>query len=555
MSVMIVNMKQKTMTSILKKISAVLFLGAIITVVPSKAFAQESVSYTVSPTIFDMTANPGQTFKSTLRIINTNSFELHVYIDLNNFVPKGEDGVPQFVPIDSKIADQTSLAQWISTDKELVIGAEQTVELPIVINVPDDASPGGHFAAVMVGTRPLDGAKDKTQVQTSQTISSLVFLRVTGNITESSTIRSFRTSSYFLSKPEATFEIRIENKGNVHLQPQGEIKIFNMWGEERGTIPINQQSLFGNVLPNSVRKFSFTWSSEWSFSDIGRYTAVATLAYGIDTRQFMTADTAFWIIPWKILLTILAVVGGFVALLSWAIKVYVRRMLTLAGVTPDSRVQMVSEPTKKGRPTKKSQESVKEKTRRFAAPIEAGILDLRSKLHGKNNFKARLAGMIVFVKLYWKFFAVFSAIVIFGVLLAWFFKGAFGPAHDYKIHFEGENRDVTVSSSSTGETPPATISTTHSSTTEVAVVNRSGEEFLSEKVTQLLTQNGYTVSSSTSDIDSTEAKTVVVYDPKDVEIALAISKLLDNALLSAYTDAGEHKEIVVYVGKDTKTTP
>ena len=105
------------------------------------------------------------------------------------------------------------------------------------------------------------------------------------------------------------------------------------------------------------------------------------------------------------------------------------------------------------------------------------------QVHGKNNFKARLAGMIVFVKLYWKFFAVFSAIVIFGVLLAWFFKGAFGPAHDYKIHFEGENRDVTVSSSSTGETPPAAISTSHSSTTEVAVVNRSGEEFLSEKVT------------------------------------------------------------------------
>ena len=556
MFVVTVNMKLKTMISTFKKINITLFLGVVALVfLPGHAFAQQSVSYTVSPTIFDMTANPGQTFRSTLRIINTNKFELHVYIDINNFVPKGDDGVPEFLPLDKNSSNKTLLAEWIESDRELVIGAEQTMELPLIINVPSDASPGGHFAAVMVGTRPPADGQKETRVQTSQAISSLIFLRVTGDITEISSIRSFRTSSYFLSKPEATFEVRIENKGNVHLQPQGEIKIFNMWGQERGVIPINQQTLFGNVLPNSVRKFVFTWSSEWSFSDIGRYTAVATLAYGVDTRQFMTANTAFWIIPWKILLAFIIVIGGFMSLVSWAIKAYVRRMLVLAGVTPE-RMQALSVAETKGKPkTKKNiEETVKEKTKRITAPIEAGILDLRSKLQGRNNFKARFEAVVTFVKIYWKFFVVFAALLVFIALLVWFFKGAFGPARDYTVRLESEGREVTI----TADTPASTTTnpvSAEASTTAISIINRSGKEELTKKVSDILTAQGYTPNSTANDFGSPEEKTVIVYDAKDVDKAFAISKLLGKALLSAYSDKNTHNEIIIYIGKDAETAP
>jgi LytR cell envelope-related transcriptional attenuator len=555
---MTVNMKLKTMISTLQKISAgFALLVTLVCAVPFSAQAQEAISYTVSPTIYDMTANPGQAFRSTLRIINTNSFELHVYVEMNNFVPKGEDGVPQFLPATKDSADQTTLAQWVDVDKELIIGAEQTVELPFTINVPADASPGGHFAAIMVGTKPPVDDKKENRVQTSQTISSLMFLRVTGDINESSSIRSFRTSSYILSKPEATFEIRVENKGNVHLQPQGEIKIFNMWGQERGVIPINQQSMFGNVLPNSVRKFSFTWSSEWSFSDIGRYTAVATLAYGVDKRQFMTADTAFWIIPWKILLTIILVVGGFIALVSWAIKAYVRRMLALAGVTPGSRVQAIAEavpPVKKrGRP-KKSVEAVKETTKLITAPIGAGILDLRNKLSGKETLKARLVTSWEFVKQYWKFFAVLGAMIVFVILLTLFLKGAYGPGNDYKVKMHANGQEVTVSTGTQGNSAtPADEATDKATDAKITIVNRSGDESLTQKISDVLNQHGYAIGTTTNDFGSLEEKTVVVYDPADAQGAMAVSKLLGNALLSAYTDTAEHKGVLVYIGKDAKT--
>ena len=82
----------KTMTSTSIKVSRlvvlVLVLAASVCTLPILAHAQNAVSYTVSPTIYDMTANPGQVFKSTVRIINTNSFELKVYIDVNSSSPK-----------------------------------------------------------------------------------------------------------------------------------------------------------------------------------------------------------------------------------------------------------------------------------------------------------------------------------------------------------------------------------------------------------------------------------------------------------------------------------
>ena len=38
----------------------------------------------------------------------------------------------------------------------------------------------------------------------------------------------------------------------MHIQPQGDIKIFNMWGQERGVIPVNRQTMFGKPFYQKV---------------------------------------------------------------------------------------------------------------------------------------------------------------------------------------------------------------------------------------------------------------------------------------------------------------
>lgn len=533
---------------------------AILLAFPGISLAQESVSFTVSPTIFDMTANPGQTWRSTIRVINTNSFDLPITVEVANFAPKGESGAPQFFPVTPDTPANSTFAQWITTDKEIVIPAEKAIELPLTINVPADAAPGGHFAAIMISTKPANEPGKETKVQTSQVISSLVFLRVSGDVTENSSVRSFRTTDYFLSQPETTFELRIENKGNVHVQPRGEIKILNMWGQERGKIPVNQQTLFGNVLPNSVRKYSFTWSGDWSITDIGRYTAKATLSYGVDGKQSMVADTAFWVIPWKILFTVFAVIGGFIALVSWAIKAYVRRMLTLAGVAPGSSPTIVTQAPKTIKQTKilplepKGVAITKTKSLRLTAPIEAGMLDLRSRLKNTSTLTSSMETILMFVRHYWKFFSAALAVVIFIGLFVWFLMGAFTPSRDFEVTIEEEGRSVKVSGSEQPEIKPAqteTMPQASSTTIPVSIINRSGDESMTRRVQEKLQKASFTVAKTSNEFDSIEQKTVIVYNPADAETALSLSKVLNNALLSSYVDSEKStREIIIYLGVD-----
>ena len=531
-------------------------LIASVFILPLTVVAQESVTFSVSPTIFDMTATPGQTWRSTVRIINVNPFELTVYVIPANFEPKDEEGVPKFKPLTGDVSEETTLGKWITLDQAVIIGPEQTMEVPFTITVPEGATPGGHYAALMISTKPPVVESKETKVQTSQVISSLIFLKVTGTVLENSSVRSFRTTNYIMGRPEAMFELRIENKGNVHVQPQGEIKIFNMWGQERGTVPINQKTLLGNVLPQSVRKFSFEWKGEWSMTDIGRYTAVATLAYGADKRQFLTADTAFWIIPWKFLLIVFGILGGFIALMIWAIKSYVRRMLALAGVTTAEQTATVSANAQVAvAKTIKGTRGRPKKVAKVVAPIEVGILDLRARLKGTRSTKAMALAVVSFMRLYWKFFVVISTAIVFIGLAVWFMRGALTPSRDFEVTIQNEGQDVTVTQANfekqTTDASKNIESEVIKSLIPVTLVNRSGSESVLKETEEQLKKEGFVIGETRTDTGEPQGKTVIVYDSANEVLALEISAQLDNALLSAFTDnTSGGEEIVVYIGED-----
>lgn len=522
------------------RILSAIFVVAIIAC-PSITAAQESVSVSVSPTIYDMTANPQQMWQSTVRIINPNPFELTLSITPSNFIPKDEDGIPQFVPLKADDVVKDTLAEWIETEQEIKIGAEQTYELPFKISVPEGATPGGHYAALLISTKKAE-AQGGSQVQTSQVISALLFLRVTGDVTENATIRSFRTSDYFLSKPETRFEIRVENRGNIHLQPQGEIKIYNMWGKERGVIPINQQTLLGNVLPQSVRKFSFEWKSEWALSDIGRYTAKATLAYGVDERQFISADTAFWIIPWKILLVLFLVLGSLIATITWAMKLYIRHVLALAGVAP-ATAKDIESPT-----TEVKKASVKQKltTKTVTAPIGVSILDLKSQLKKADGpWRDTALVYIGFVKKNWKFFAGLGAVLLLLFIIIWFMTGALSSERAYQVTDPISGDVISTSEQEDSSQLQNGLGL------PIMLVNRTTDTELISKVAETATGVGFTIATTTTEVGAPEEKTVIVYNPEVGDQALLLSRVLNNALLSAFTSTGTSTEkIVIYVGND-----
>lgn len=403
-------------------IALFLLLGNIF---PGVLSAQESQTLSVTPPLFQLSALPGDIWQSSVKVVNGNPYPLTVYAEVVNFEAMGEAGQGRFVPLQRDDVDKTELGSWIQIAKgPHLVPREQTKEITFFVEVPDNAPPGGHYAAILVSTEPPEDTGELLAVKTSQAVTSLFFVRIEGDVNEAGAIREFRVVDKFLPKPEATFKLRFENKGNVHLQPRGDIVITNMWGTERGTIPVNYQTHFGNVLPMSIREFNFTWQSNFRMSDVGRYKAVATLGYGEDGVKSVTSVAYFWVIPVKATLIVLSVLSIFVGLIVWMIKLYIRRMLTLAGVDIQEEVQTKA-------PQKLSYKKV-------AAPLKSGVLDLRERLSDTDEAQSMLRTVGNFILQYKRFFISVVLLVIIFVTSVHFIGKATEKDQDYRVIIEPE---------------------------------------------------------------------------------------------------------------------
>lgn len=493
--------------------------------------AQETLVLSVSPTLFEMTANQNQNWSSSVRVINANPFPITVYAEPVNFAAEGEDGLGTLTPVFEAVAEGQTLAEWITVnDTEITIPPEQTISVPFTISVPDEAPPGGHFAAILIGTRPLNTTNQQSQVETSQVVTSLVFLRVAGDVVEDGSIREFTTSHNVYEYSDASFDVRFENKGNVHIQPQGEIEIRNMWGNERGRVPINQHSQFGNVLPESIRTYTFTWTADWSWADVGRNSATISLAYGSEARQFVSATTYFWIIPWKLLLLALVLLGGTLAIIIWGIKLYVRKMLQLAGVTPELQ-----------------QAAARSRSVSVTAPIEAGILDLRDQLQsGQGSLWYRVWQI---GKRYKSFSLVALATLVFIGLIVWYAVLVVQNDFSYTVAYEQPNGSAIEL--------PAVTSTSYDEVARIGdgiairVVNQSNDSGLSEAIVQELRDQAYKVTTKDEIVESAKNRSVIVYDPAYLDVVEAVSDIIPQALVSAYVREDDSEPpITIYLGTD-----
>lgn len=529
----------------------------ILLVFPYGAVAQGQLTLSVTPPLFQIAASPGELFKSSVKVVNSNNYDLQVFAEVVNFAPTGENGQGSFSPVFEDAADAT-LAGWIDiTESSITVPAERSVDIPFVVDVPENAAPGGHFAAILVGTKPPsdDGA---LVVQTSQLVTSLFFLRIAGDVIEDASIREFSVDKQFRETPETEFLLRFENKGNVHVQPRGDITIFNMWGKERGYIPVNHHSSFGNVLPDSVRKFTFSWKGESSLTDIGRYKAVATLGYGIDAQRTVDATTHFWVIPVKGALITFGSAAIFILFVVWAIRQYVRRAMLLAGFDPNQKRQKQSPRAEK---EEKVHENRVRDQRRLSAPLRAGVIDLRSRIDEEETFTSRTSAVISFLKSYWQFTASVVVVLIGVTLFGFFIADVRTDQRNYEVTVAGQGGEVTISSEEIlKDRLEEDVEQQNAPSVEqeftLSLVNASGEPGVAARIALDLEELGYRVDTIGADTEREQSRTVVVYNPTFENEAVMLSGQLGNVLVSARQERVDTEnvdisaDILVVVGTD-----
>lgn len=295
-------------------------------VAPLSASAQSPEGLQISPAVIDDKANPGDSYRFTLKVTNIAEGERTFYLVAQDIKGLDDKGLPVFS--EGGQPTEYEISTWIQLPVESVtLKAHEVREITFVVKVPASASPGAHFGGIF-----LDEHAPKVGVNGSGIglrIGSIIDLKIAGTIVENAQMREFSTGKFVYSTPNVTFNARISNLGNVLLRPHGLIEVSDMFGKKVGTISINDQG--APVFPGSERTFTTTWNYE-GFA-FGRFEAIGSLVYGDDGRKTISSTASFWVLPLKPILTVLATLLVIILVLFFIVRSYITRRLKDMGVS------------------------------------------------------------------------------------------------------------------------------------------------------------------------------------------------------------------------------
>ncbi|HEU5187012.1 MAG TPA: hypothetical protein VFT87_00765, partial [Candidatus Saccharimonadales bacterium] len=303
-----------------------------------------SQAFSISPPLIELQSNPGQTIKASIRLTNLSDSALVIKSQFNDFGAKDETGEPNII-FDEQETTTYSLRHWIVAPAPFTVAPKESKTIDFPITVPNNAEPGGHYAVIRFTGSPPE--LDQSGVTLAASIGSLVLLNVSGEVNEKSDVAEFFAATPKFAK-NGLFEAgpitlveRIKNDGNVHIKPTGSVEIFNMFGQKVASLrangaPGDAQNPPKSILPNSVRRFDQTWDSGFAF---GRYRARMEMTYGQNNKPLF-ATLTFWVIPYKLIGSVLVATVVLFFLMRLAIKKYNAHIIRKAdGQNKDLRLK------------------------------------------------------------------------------------------------------------------------------------------------------------------------------------------------------------------------
>lgn len=289
--------------------------------------------FRVSPVRTDITVNPGTSESIILFIENVTNTSEHLKVVVNDFVANpDESGAPSLL-LNGQNAPSHGLKRYVSLSTNTVnLSPGQQKQLSAKISIPANSSGGGYYGAVRFAPAGPGGGQ---QVNLSASVASLILVTVPGNYSEQLNLEGFGVAhgtsqhSIFTNSKNLQVVARFQNSGDVQEAPFGKIEVKNFHGKVIDSEELNDAQPRGNVLPDSIRRFTVGLKHIGSF---GRFTVVGNFGYG-SKGQLLTAKTTFYVIPlWAmvVILLIILLILFLIFGLPRLIRGYNRRVISRA---------------------------------------------------------------------------------------------------------------------------------------------------------------------------------------------------------------------------------
>ncbi len=266
----------------------VIFLLGISFLTP---ITKAQVSLSLYPTSIRLNLNPGETWEGGVTVINTNNFALNVNPEKEN-LGGGAEGAIELLGENISYG----LASWITyNETPMSLQPEERRELSFKITVPENAQPGGHYAAILF--RGLSSSETQgSGLGISGRVGSVVLVEVSGELKKSGEI-SQAIIPKFISHGPLEIDFKVKNTGNTHFSPEGTVTISGLFQNKELTWEPRV------VFPGYDRTFKASWDNRYFFGPL----TVKIMAQIPGGPSLMVDSFVIWAFPWQDLLIVIVV--------------------------------------------------------------------------------------------------------------------------------------------------------------------------------------------------------------------------------------------------------
>jgi uncharacterized membrane protein len=244
----------------------------------------KSAGYYVSKTIIKVQGKGGDLLNETFTVFNDTTREVQVNIDVRDFELKGSQILYRY-----DFDERWSISKWSGlSENELVLGPNESKEINVQVEIPEDAELGEHVSLIGVVFSPKVSSSSNVTFKTE--ILPVFYVTVTDQDGYLHIVKDWTLDHFDFDKfNKGGFYFSVTNNGNVHLESTGTIEITNIITKE---VTSNQVPVV-NLLPKAQKVITAPWTTPDS---IGIYTADIT--FTMDGQKITEKSMTLFVIPW-----------------------------------------------------------------------------------------------------------------------------------------------------------------------------------------------------------------------------------------------------------------
>jgi len=311
------NLKRYSAPWLNKKITLFLavFLALFFAFPKQNIFAQTTLNIGTAPASEKLTLQPGEKYEGEIVVWNLSERTTTYDIFIRGFRQiENQPGTAIMFTEEEEQRALYSAAPWVTVSKQKVdLIPNRNEKIFYEINVPEDATKGEYTVIIAFVSEDLQQQLGTTAAFTSLSSGTPILVKVGQDFAENAELLQFDTDRDWYEEPNVKFLTRVNNLGDTHITPVGEIVLTNMFDQEVGKIIFNESGQ--SILRDNSANYETLWDYGSFLSKdnkiiLGPIKADLIIMYRNFQPGFapLTATTSFWIIPWKYILLLLLII-------------------------------------------------------------------------------------------------------------------------------------------------------------------------------------------------------------------------------------------------------